>query len=162
MLAEASRLAGMRLSGDRVQEARVRYAIGRLFAHLQQHGRASQEFDRVAVLTGDRPALPDLDALPLEHAAALRAAGRLDEAARLAETAVTSAQAQVPEDHDDLATTLLERARIALKQGDAVGARARALEARRALTLAPAERADLALAIDELLDEIARRPPPTR
>ena len=157
LLAEASRLAGLRLSTDQVQEARVRYTIGQLFAHLQQHERASQEFSRVAALTGDRPVPPDFQSLHVDHAAALRALGRPQDAAREAQAARTASQSQVPEDLDDQARALLESARVELAAGNPDAARMHAVEARRKLSLAPAGRPEIEAEIDGLLADIARR-----
>lgn len=162
MLAEASRLAGLRLSSDQLQEARVRYAIGQLFTHLQQHERASQEFTRVAAITGDRSNLPDFQSLHIDHSAALRALGRPKDAAREASAARAASQTQVPEDFDDQAHALVESARVALADGDVPLARAHAAEARRMLDQSPAERPALADEIDKLIVEIERQAGPPR
>jgi tetratricopeptide (TPR) repeat protein len=143
LLQEASRLAGLRLASDPVQEARVRLAIGRLFKQLQQHDRASQEFKRVSELAGAQSVTHDFESLKLDHASSLQALGLKAEALRKLDEARLDTLAQVPEDHDDLATVLLLRAEIACSRQDHAEARALATQVLEALRQAPIERPDL-------------------
>jgi tetratricopeptide (TPR) repeat protein len=150
LLQEASRLAGLRLGSDQVQEARVRFAIGRLFKQLQQHERASQEFGRVATLTGARALPNDLGSLHLDHAQSLQAMGQTAEALRKLDAARASAQTQVPEDHDDLAEVLLLRAEIACERQDRAETMALVAQVRAALEQASIERPDLVTRLNAL------------
>jgi tetratricopeptide (TPR) repeat protein len=143
LLQEASRLAGLRLASDRVQEARVRLAIGGLFRQLKQHEQANREFDRVSRLAGADLDSHDFERLPLEHAEALRALGRTTEAIQKLDAAHALAQAVVPTDHDDLASYLVARAEMACERQASEEARQLVTQARDALRNAPIERPDL-------------------
>jgi eukaryotic-like serine/threonine-protein kinase len=143
LLQEASRLAGLRLASDQVQEARVRLAIGRLFKQLKQHEQASKEFQRVSQLTGAQSVAHEFESLHLDHADSLRALGQTAEALQKLDAAQQGALTQVPEDHDDLAAVLLLRAEIACARQDQAEATALATQLRDALRQAPIERPDL-------------------
>ena len=150
LLQEASRLAGLRLAGDQVQEARVRFAIGTLFKQMQQHDRASQEFNRVSELAGPQSVAQEFESLKLDHAASLQALGQTAEALQKLDDAKLDVLSQVPEDHDDLAAVLLLRAEIACSRQDRAEAGALAAQVREALRQAPIERPDLVKRLDAL------------
>ena len=118
ILTEASRLAGLRLSQDPRQEARVRAALGHLWMCIQQPEPAEQEFAR----SEDLLTTLDLDMLLADvrvaRAAALRRIGRFEAAAKSASLAARDAAGSIPADPDDEARALIELARDAMASSD--------------------------------------------
>ncbi len=123
LLAEASRLAGLRLSNDVVQEGHVRTALGRLLSHMQQHDRALQELSRAERLFEASGSRTNLEALRVTQTKALRRAGKLPEAQSMALKAVNDAMQSDPPDADDLALALRELALVQAAAGDPETAR---------------------------------------
>ena len=148
LLGEASRLAGLRLTADPVQEARVRTTLGSLLAHLEQHDRAVQEFARAEQLLGDRADLADFESMRSAHAEALRRAGRTGEAVAMADRAVGEASRQSPEDLDDLARALVQKGLALHAAGDLDGAQQAVSTADRIARTAPGDTHELAAEID--------------
>ena len=152
LLSEASRLAGLRLAQQPMQEARVRSALGSLFTHIGQHERAVQEYGRAQQLAGSRVGLAEFETLRLALAEALRKAGRGPEAIEMADRAVNDASMQKPEDVDDLARALVQRALALHAAGDLDAAQRAIATASRLATTTPGDARDL---LDEIAD--ARR-----
>jgi tetratricopeptide (TPR) repeat protein len=149
LLAEASRLAGLRLATDPIQEARVRTALGHLMSRLQQHERAQQEFARAEQLLAGGNARAELDALHVAQAKALRHAGKLDEAREMATRAVTESMRAMPEDADDLALALGELARTQGASGDADAAHRTMARAYQTLQQAPGDTSPVKRELDQ-------------
>jgi hypothetical protein len=164
ILAEASRLVGLRLNNDPLMEARVRTSMGRLWSGLQRDDLAAQEFSRAVALlqsgaasASDAPRLLAETELPL--AASYRAAGRFGDAKASAALAQRQFEAEQPPDADDVARSLLELARIAVAENRRVEALELLVQARASLDRAPEPSPALAQQIQWLADSLQAKPP---
>ena len=137
ILTEASRLAGLRLSQDPAQEARVRAALGHLWVSVKQPDTACQEFARAEDLFQSLDMQQPLADTRIAHAAALRKVGQFGEAAKTATLAVQQAARETPADPDDQARALIELARDAIGANDQEAAKAALSQAAKLLRSAP-------------------------
>ena len=165
ILTEASRLAGLRLSDDPAQEARVRAALGQLWISVKQPDTACQEFVRAETLFESLDMQQPLADARIAHAAALRKTGQFSDAAKTATLAVQQAAKESPADPDDEARALIELARDAMGANDLEGARAALSRAAKLLRSAPgnvrALQSDLESARAQLGPVHATTPPKT-
>lgn len=148
LLAEASRLAGLRLADQPLQEARVRATLGSLFNHVGRHDRAVQEFARAQQLAGTQAGTAEFENLRAAHAEALRKAGRPAEAVDMANQAVRDAARQQPEDVDDLARAIVQQALALHASGASEDARRAISTAERLAGTAPGDTGELRGEID--------------
>jgi hypothetical protein len=117
ILAEASRLAGLRLNYDPIMEARVRASMGHLWISQNRNDLAAQEFSRAIELLQSNDQTRLLAETELLLAGSLRADGSFNEARRNADKARREFLSESPADTDDLARAYLELARISAAEG---------------------------------------------
>ena len=117
ILAEASRLAGLRLNNDPIMEARVRASMGHLWTSQNRNDLAAQEFSRAIELLQSNDQTRLLAETELLLAGSLRADGSFNEARRNADKARREFLSESPADTDDLARAYLELARISAAEG---------------------------------------------
>jgi tetratricopeptide (TPR) repeat protein len=136
-LAEASRLAGLRLNNDPLMEASVRASMGHLWTSQNRNNLAAQEFSRAIELLQSNNQARLLAETELLFAESLRADSSFNDARRNANMALKEFEAESPPDHDDIARTFLELARIAAAESKKVEAAELLEQARTALNNAP-------------------------
>ena len=117
ILAEASRLAGLRLNNDPIMEARVRVSMGHLWTSQNRNDLAAQEFSRAIELLQSNDQARLLAETELLFAESLRADGSFNDARRNANMALKEFKAESPPDYDDIARVFLELAQISAKEG---------------------------------------------
>ena len=117
ILAEASRLAGLRLNNDPIMEARVRASMGHLWISQNRNDLAAQEFSRAIELLQSNDQTRLLAETELLLAGSLRADGSFIDARRNADKARREFLSESPADTDDLARAYLELARISAAEG---------------------------------------------
>ncbi len=137
ILAEASRLAGLRLNNDPIMEARVRASMGHLWTSQHRNDLATQEFSRAIELlqTNDQGRL--LAETELLLAGSLREDGSFREARHNANRARLEFLAESPSDSDDIARAYFELARISAAEGQNADAAAFLRQATTSLQNAP-------------------------
>jgi tetratricopeptide (TPR) repeat protein len=137
ILAEASRLAGLRLNNDPIMEARVRASMGHLWTSQHRNDLATQEFSRAIELlqTNDQGRL--LAETELLLAGSLREDGSFREARHNANRARLEFLAESPSDSDDVARSYFELARISAAEGQNADAAAFLQQATTSLQNAP-------------------------
>ena len=137
ILAEASRLAGLRLNNDPIMEASVRASMGHLWTSQNRNDLAAQEFSRAIELLQSNDQARLLAETELLFAESLRADSSFNDARRNANMALKEFEAESPPDYDDIARTLLELVRISAAEGKKVEAAELLEQARTALNNAP-------------------------
>jgi len=137
ILAEASRLAGLRLNNDPLMEASVRASMGHLWTSQNRNNLAAQEFSRAIELLQSNNQARLLAETELLFAESLRADSSFNDARRNANMALKEFKAESPPDYDDIARTLLELAGISGAEGKKVEAAELLEQARTALNNAP-------------------------
>ena len=137
ILAEASRLVGLRLNNDPIMEARVRASMGHLWTSQHRNDLATQEFSRAIELlqTNDQGRL--LAETELLLAGSLREDGSFREARHNANRARLEFLAESPSDSDDIARAYFELARISAAEGQNADAAAFLRQATTTLQNAP-------------------------
>ncbi len=137
ILAEASRLVGLRLNNDPIMEARVRASMGHLWTSQHRNDLATQEFSRAIELlqTNDQGRL--LAETELLLAGSLREDGSFREARHNANRARLEFLAESPSDSDDIARAYFELARISAAEGQNADAAAFLRQATTSLQNAP-------------------------
>ena len=137
ILAEASRLAGLRLNNDPIMEARVRASMGHLWTSQHRNDLATQEFSRAIELLQSNDQGRLLAETELLLAGSLREDGSFREARHNANKARLEFLAESPGDSDDVARAYLELARISAAEGQNMDAAAFLQQATTALQNAP-------------------------
>ena len=137
ILAEASRLAGLRLNNDPLMEASVRASMGHLWTSQNRNNLAAQEFSRAIELLQSNNQARLLAETELLFAESLRADSSFNDARRNANMALKEFEAESPPDYDDIARTFLELARISAAESKKVEAAELLEQARTALNNAP-------------------------
>jgi len=137
ILAEASRLAGLRLNNDPIMEARVRASMGHLWTSQHRNDLATQEFSRAIELLQSNNQGRLLAETELLLAGSLREDGSFREARHNANRARLEFLAESPGDSDDVARAYLELARISAAEGQNVDAAAFLQQATTSLQNAP-------------------------
>ena len=161
ILAEASRLAGLRLNNDPIMEASVRASMGHLWTSQNRNDLAAQEFSRAIELLQSNDQARLLAETELLFAESLRADSSFNDARRNANMALKEFEAESPPDYDDIARTLLELVRISAAEGKKVEAAELLEQARTALNNAPEPNEKLAKkikAFTETLDNTLNTP----
>ncbi|MEI6024164.1 MAG: serine/threonine-protein kinase [Phycisphaerales bacterium] len=137
ILAEASRLAGLRLNNDPIMEARVRAAMGHLWTSQHRNDLAAQEFSRAIELLQSNDQARLLAETELLLAGSLREDGSFREARHNANRARLEFLAESPSDSDDVARSYFELARISAAEGQNADAAAFLQQATTSLQNAP-------------------------
>ena len=137
ILAEASRLAGLRLNNDPIMEARVRAAMGHLWTSQHRNDLAAQEFSRAIELLQSNNQARLLAETELLLAGSLREDGSFREARHNANRARLEFLAESPSDSDDVARSYFELARISAAEGQNADAAAFLQQATTSLQNAP-------------------------
>ncbi len=137
ILAEASRLAGLRLNNDPIMEARVRAAMGHLWTSQHRNDLAAQEFSRAIELLQSNDQARLLAETELLLAGSLREDGSFREARHNANRARLEFLAESPSDSDDVARSYFELARISAAEGQNTDAAAFLQQATTSLQNAP-------------------------
>ncbi|MEI6273725.1 MAG: serine/threonine-protein kinase, partial [Phycisphaerae bacterium] len=137
ILAEASRLAGLRLNNEPIMEASVRASMGRLWTSQNRNDLAAQEFSRAIELLQSNDQARLLAETELLFAESLRADSSFNDARRNANMALKEFEAESPPDSDDIARTFLELARISAAESKNIDAAEFLEQARTALNNAP-------------------------
>lgn len=137
ILAEASRLAGLRLNNDPIMEARVRASMGHLWTSQHRNDLASQEFSRAIELLQSNDQGRLLAETELLLAGSLREDGSFREARHNANKARLEFLAESPSDSDDIARAYFELARISAAEGQNADAAAFLQQATTSLQNAP-------------------------
>ena len=158
ILAEASRLAGLRLNNDPLMEASVRASMGHLWTSQNRNDLAAQEFSRAIELLQSNDQARLLAETELLFAESLRADSSFNNARRNANMALKEFKAESPPDYDDIARTLLELARISAAEGKKVEAAELLEQARIALNNAPEPNEKLAKKIKTFAERLENTP----
>lgn len=137
ILAEASRLAGLRLNNDPIMEARVRASMGHLWTSQHRNDLATQEFSRAIELLQSNDQGRLLAETELLLAGSLREDGSFREARHNANRARLEFLAESPGDSDDIARSYFELARISAAEGQNADAAAFLQQAIASLQNAP-------------------------
>ena len=154
ILAEASRLAGLRLNKDPLMEASVRASMGHLWTSQNRNDLAAQEFSRAIELLQSNDQARLLAETELLFAESLRADSSFNDARRNANMALKEFEAESPPDYDDIARTLLELAGISAAEGKKVEAAELLEQARTALNNAPEPNEKLAKKIKAFAEKL--------
>ena len=154
ILAEASRLAGLRLNNDPLMEASVRASMGHLWTSQNRNNLAAQEFSRAIELLQSNNQARLLAETELLFAESLRADSSFNDARRNANMALKEFEAESPPDYDDIARTLLELAGISAAEGKKVEAAELLEQARTALNNAPEPNEKLAKKIKAFAEKL--------
>ena len=158
ILAEASRLAGLRLNKDPLMEASVRASMGHLWTSQNRNDLAAQEFSRAIELLQSNDQARLLAETELLFAESLRADSSFNDARRNANMALKEFKAESPPDYDDIARTLLELVRISAAEGKKVEAAELLEQARTALNNAPEPNEKLAKKIKAFAETLENTP----
>ena len=137
ILAEASRLAGLRLNNDPIMEARVRASMGHLWTSQHRNDLATQEFSRAIELLQSNDQGRLLAETEFLLAGSLREDGSFREARHNANRARLEFLAESPGDSDDIARSYFELARISAAEGQNADAAAFLQQAIASLQNAP-------------------------
>ena len=137
ILAEASRLAGLRLNNDPIMQARVRASMGHLWTSQHRNDLAAQEFSRAIELLQSNDQARLLAETELLLAGSLREDGSFREARHNANRARLEFLAESPSDSDDVARSYFELARISAAEGQNADAAAFLKQATTSLQNAP-------------------------
>ena len=137
ILAEASRLAGLRLNNDPIMEARVRASMGHLWTSQHRNDLATQEFSRAIELLQSNNQGRLLAETELLLAGSLREDGSFREARHNANRARLEFLAESPGDYDDIARAYFELARISAAEDQNADAAAFLQQATTSLQNAP-------------------------
>ena len=154
ILAEASRLAGLRLNKDPLMEASVRASMGHLWTSQNRNDLAAQEFSRAIELLQSNDQARLLAETELLFAESLRADSSFNDARRNANMALKEFKAESPPDYDDIARTFLELARISAAEAKKVEAAELLEQARTALNNAPEPNEKLAKKIKAFAEKL--------
>ena len=154
ILAEASRLAGLRLNKDPLMEASVRASMGHLWTSQNRNDLAAQEFSRAIELLQSNDQARLLAETELLFAESLRADSSFNDARRNANMALKEFKAESPPDYDDIARTFLELAHISDAEGKKVEAAELLEQARTALNNAPEPNEKLAKKIKAFAEKL--------
>ena len=158
ILAEASRLAGLRLNKDPLMEASVRASMGHLWTSQNRNDLAAQEFSRAIELLQSNDQARLLAETELLFAESLRADSSFNDARRNANMALKEFEAESPPDYDDIARTFLELAHISDAEGKKVEAAELLEQARTALNNAPEPNEKLAKKIKAFAETLENTP----
>ncbi|MSR34675.1 MAG: serine/threonine protein kinase [Phycisphaerales bacterium] len=158
ILAEASRLAGLRLNNDPIMEARVRASMGHLWTSQNRNDLAAQELSRAIELLQSNDQARLLAETELLLAGSLRADGSFVEARRNANKARLEFMSESPSDTDDIARACLELARISAAEGKNIDAAAFLEQATTALKSAPELNHKLLKKINSLSQTLSSTP----
>ena len=158
ILAEASRLAGLRLNKDPLMEASVRASMGHLWTSQNRNNLAAQEFSRAIELLQSNNQARLLAETELLFAESLRADSSFNDARRNANMALKEFEAESPPDYDDIARTFLELARISAAESKKVEAAELLEQARTALNNAPEANEKLAKKIKAFAETLENTP----
>jgi len=137
ILAEASRLAGLRLNNDPIMEARVRASMGHLWTSQHRNDLATQEFSRAIELLQSNNQGRLLAETELLLAGSLREDGSFREARHNANRARLEFLAESPGDYGDIARAYFELARISAAEDQNADAAAFLQQATTSLQNAP-------------------------
>ena len=158
ILAEASRLAGLRLNNDPIMEASVRASMGHLWTSQNRNNLAAQEFSRAIELLQSNNQARLLAETELLFAESLRADSSFNDARRNANMALKEFKSESPPDYDDIARTFLELARISAAESKKVEAAELLEQARTALNNAPEPNEKLAKKIKAFAETLENTP----